>query len=687
MIEGGQKKEPPGDYINETFGEVGHLAKLLPGYQPRPGQVRMARLIDNGIRKSVHIIAEGPTGTGKSLAYSVPAAYHAVFSGKKVCIVTANKNLQRQIFEKDLATLRDAVPWPFTYAIRKGLNNYLCLRDLDIEKYREVLLGGNLSWEEEQRLQETVDWAENTLTGDREESPGPSDKVWNAFATTREDCDGRKCVAFSGCLVRAAKAKADAADIIVTNYHLLFIHLKVGEASKILPEFDVVILDEAHRAAKTARDFFGEEITFGSLYRCVTNMHMVDVRGYKKRGERLRSSILEETRRLWTELSARARSRRAIFGKREPLNSEKLEQLLVDGAKYYREVADKLDPGESSLKIKSATASRHAAEADSYRKLQAKCTEKQIQLFNFREATAKGMVFFIEGSGREEKGKWVRLKSKAVEVGGYMHHGLFKRFPTVVQTSATLAIRGAGRSSFEYTRREMGMTGIDNVAEIAVESPFDWKRQGLLVIPRSMPMYEYSNLGPWDEAVCKHFERTVNLVGGRTLGLCSSKRVMLMVAEWLRTNTRHNVYVQYEATNRELVDKFTMDVGSVLLGLESFSEGISIEGEACTCVILDKIPFTPKDDPVMYGIEKKLKEQRSRMSSFETYSLPEAVISFKQRVGRLIRTVNDVGVVVVLDKRLHVKGYRRQFTNSVPFDQVHDDLADITPFLRRVGAL
>jgi ATP-dependent DNA helicase DinG len=688
VIPGGQKEEPAGDYLRGVFGKDGHLAKVIPGYEPREGQISMARMIDNGIRKEVHVIAEGPTGTGKSLAYSAPASFHAAYHGKRICIVTANKNLQRQVYEKDLALLADAVPWQFTYAVRKGINSYLCARDFDQEKWRDFLSEGNISQEEERMVHDTVEWAENTRTGDFEESPGPGFKIWSQFSTTRDECQGRKCGYYDECFVAAAKAKADGADIIVTNYHLLFIHLKLGETSKVLPHFDVIILDEAHRAAKIAREFFGDEISFNSIYRCVTNMHIIDVRGYKKKGERLRSDILDEARRLWVGLGQRARQRKNIIERASPLDSQRLEELLEEASVFYREVANKLAPAvPDTARITNVEEIRRSAEAENYRLLAEKCQSRREELFSFRDCTAKGMVFFIEGSGDEEKNKWVKLKSKAIEVGGYMHHALFKRFSTVVQTSATLAIRGGNsRSEFEYVRREMGMNGIENIAEITVESPFDWPKQGLLVIPRSMPEYKYGEDG-WDKAVCQHIEKVVNLVGGRTLGLFTSFRMMNMAAEHIRRKGKHTLYVQGEATNRELAERFQRDVGSVLFGTESFSEGVSIEGEACTCVILDKIPFITKDDPVMYGIEKTLKAQNSRQNSFESYSLPEAIISFKQRVGRLIRTVNDVGVVVVLDKRLHTKRYRHQFIKSVPFDRVHDDIADITPFLRRVGAL
>lgn len=691
VIDGGLKQEPGGDYIKEALGKGGHLSRVIDGYEPREGQIRMAQAIDNGIRRQVHIIAEGPTGTGKSLAYAVPASYHAAYRGLRVCIVTANKNLQRQIYDKDLELLSKAVPWKFTFAVRKGISSYLCERDLQKEKWRDFLLEGNLSEEEEQMVHETAEWAANTRTGDFEEkgNPGPSRKIWDQFSTSREECERRKCFAFEECHVANATAKANAAGIIVTNYHLLFTHLKLGPASKILPQFDVVILDEAHRAAKIARDFFGVEVTFGAIYRCVGKIHLVNLRGYPKKGEVIRNAVLAATRRLWTGLAARARARKSIIDERSPIESEELEGLLTEAKVFYAEVASKLDPGEPRPgSIQRADEAMRAQEADNCRAASKKCGGIVDDLFAFRSASEEGKVFFIEGSGLEEKNKWVRLKSKAIDVGGYMHHGLFKRYPTVVQTSATLAIRGSGSDSqFEYIRKEMGMGWIDNVSEIVVDSPFNWAKQGLLVIPKSMPQYVYGDAS-WDKEICKHIEKTVNIVGGRTMALFTSFRMMKMAAEHLRKKTNHTLYVQGEATNRELADRFQRETDSVLFGTESFSEGVSIEGSACTCVILDKIPFLHKNDPVMYGIDRDLRKKGiTNRSSFDTYSLPEAIISFKQRAGRLIRTVNDVGVVVVLDKRLHTKGYRNQFIKSVSFDKVHDNLSAIKPFLKRVGAL
>jgi ATP-dependent DNA helicase DinG len=306
------------------------------------------------------------------------------------------------------------------------------------------------------------------------------------------------------------------------------------------------------------------------------------------------------------------------------------------------------------------------------------------KLATFRTQKINGLVYFIEGSGADEKAGSVKLRSKALRVGRFMRESLFLTTPTVVQTSATLAVKGGGPSDFDYLKREMGMKELPNVDEITVESPFNWPKQALLVIPNDMPIYKYENGGSeeFDAAVQKRFEQIVRIVKGRTMGLFTSYKLMEKVRDSLRkTNLPYEVLVQREATNRELQQKFKRDINSVLLGTQSFAEGVDIQGEACTCVVLDKFNFTPEGDPVLVGLSKTDK------NVFQHYQLPEAIISFKQRLGRLIRSINDVGVVVVLDRRLLTKAYGQQFIQSIPPLQVAHSLSDIAPFLRRVGAL
>lgn len=689
VIQGGEKPE---DYLGDVFGEGGHLAKMIPGYRPRPGQIQLAKAIDRSIREGRHVIGEGPTGTGKSLAYAVPASYFAAFEGKKVCIVTANKNLQRQIYQKDLADLARAVPWKFKYAIRKGVNSYLCARNF------EDLDPGDLYRDEPAHIEiadATIEWARNTETGDFEESPGPPPKIWAAFSTSREECDGRKCKSYSDCFARKARDYSAPASIIVTNYHLFFMHLSLGEASNILPKFDVVILDEAHRAANIARDFFGVEITFGSIYRCVNAMHTVDLKNFKSRGMGLRDMVMRETNRLWAELAYRAKSRQHIFSDKKPLPSEPLEKLLASAAEFYLEAssATAIGPAQGAmLGRKKKDEDRQGALSATYQKNGEQCKKKAEQLAEFRAVANEHATYFIDGIANEEaKSKYVRLKSKAVEVGGYMRHRLFMAYPTVVQTSATLAVRGGDRGDFAYLRREMGMGKMKDVEdlqveELVVESPFNWPKQAMLVIPRTMPEFKAGDPN-WDLAVCDHMQQIVTAVRGRTLGLFTSYRMLQKTRDHLRSTTGYRILTQGEATNRELAEQFQADVDSVLLGTESFSEGVSIEGESCTCVVLDKIPFLNQDDPVVMALDKRMKARGGRENVFQTHMLPEAIISFKQRVGRLIRTIKDVGVVVVLDKRLISKPYRTQFLKSIPPIRKEETLDAIAPFLRGVGAL
>lgn len=682
VLEGGKGKPEP-DYINQVFGADGYLANRVDGYRPRDGQIKLARAIDRGIREVRHVIGEGPTGTGKSFAYSVPAAYHAVHHGKKICIVTANKNLQRQIYQKDLAALAAAVPWPFTYAIRKGVSSYLCRRNFENKTYRDLFYESS---EHRSQIDQTIRWGETTESGDFEESPGPPPKVWASFSTTREECDGRKCGQFSRCFVKKAKDASEKAQIIVTNYHLFFLHLRMGAERPILPNFDVVIMDEAHRAANIARDFFGKEVTFGGLYRCVTNLHMIEVQRFRPEGAALRDEFMREVNAVWAQLAGRARAHAHVLTEKEPLSTERLEGLLEKIEGFYKKVADAIDPPGDAIGTRGTA---QGAQAAQYRKLSEKCIEKREQLAEFRSVAGEGMVYFVEGSGHEEKGKYVRLKSRAVEVSGFMRPMLFERYKTVVQTSATLAVRGGDGGDFAYLRREMGMnprTGTEDLSieELVVESPFNWPKQAMLVIPSSMPEFTHGS-DTWDKAVLDHTQRTVEIMKGRTLCLFTSFRMLQQARDRLRNETRYRILVQGEGTNRELAMEFQEDIHSVLLGTESFAEGVSIEGEACSCVLLDKIPFINKNDPVMMGLERKLKARGSRDDVFRTYMLPEAIISFKQRVGRLIRTVEDVGVVVVLDRRLLTKPYRGQFIKSIPPIRRETALDAIQPFLWEKG--
>jgi ATP-dependent DNA helicase DinG len=674
VLPGGAGKS---DYIDDVFGPHGYLAKQVSGYRPRPGQIELARAIDKGIREGRHVIGEGPTGTGKSLAYSVPAAYHAVHNHKRVLIVTANKTLQAQIVNKDLKDLLQAVPWRFTYAVRKGITSYLCARDYREKRWKEV------EDEDPSMVLDTCEWADTTEDGDFETSPGPPTKIWAAFSTTNDECDGpKRCRDRDECYVLKAKEAAAGAHIVVTNYHLLYRHLNhvaSGKPGTVLPDFDVAILDEAHNAANIARDFLGEEATvgFNSIYRCVSNLHMVDVASMRLKCAEIKHQILEEARRLWGDFAAMTRAGKRIFDKPDDCKSTHLEELLGVAKGLYLELAEVLTV-VTSLKG-SRTGAARAVAAAGFQSLAERCGKVIDKLMKFRLQKISGLVYYLEGPSEN-----IKLRSKALRVGRFMRENLFLPTSSVIQTSATLAVKGGGKSDFDYLKREMGMKELPNVDELTVASPFNWPKQALLVIPEDMPIYEFKdgNSDPFDAQVQEHFEKIVRIVQGRTMGLFTSYKLMEKVRDHLRrSRLPYEVLVQREGTNRDLQHRFRHDISSILLGTQSFAEGVDIQGEACTCVVLDKINFIPKDDPVMVGLAKTDKDV------FNHYSVPEAIISFKQRLGRLIRSINDVGVVVVLDRRLLTKSYGKHFIQSIPPLQVAKNLSEIAPFLKRVGAL
>jgi ATP-dependent DNA helicase DinG len=701
--EGSSPPGPPGDYINDVFGNEGYLSKNIPNYQERPSQIALARSIDEAIRTRKHVIAEGPTGTGKSLAYAVPAAYHAVHSGRRFCIVTSNKTLQQQIYSKDLKALREAVPWNFTYAIRKGIGSYLCERDLRSGKYerllREVQLGeGPENKEMEEMIHATLDWAKTTKDGDSETITGmaPNRRVWSQFSTDRDACDGKHCSAIADCHSRKAREAAEGVHIIVTNYWMFYLHVRNStkdQPSPILPEFDVAIMDEAHNASEIARGFWGLELSKWSIRKAIASLRQPDFAEFQKEGDKLWDKCWTEIDRVWDYANKRYKEGDIRLRFREELKTKVLERHLDDAARFYRKVGKVWEPDadrkDHDAKIARAKAGRLFKRANKVADLQNK-----LELFRtmpmLEEDRWKRQVYYMEKEDSDD----VKLLSKSLFVGAHLRHQLFDVYPTVVQTSATLAINGRSRSQFTHLKEEMGMLGLDNL-ELTVDSPFKWESQCMLVVPDESVIPSYSkNFDDWQAQLGAVVERIIRMVNGRTMVLFTSLKRMNAVKEHLAgVKLPFNVYTQGELSPGELQRKFKSEINSVLLGSKRFSEGIDVQGEACTCVIIDKLPFGQPNDPVLQAIgdmraqEEGVTKEEGGKLAFMEHSVPEAIISFKQRMGRLIRTVSDCGVVIVLDDRLKTRSYGYRFMRSIPKVRQTRKLEDITPFLRGLGLL
>jgi ATP-dependent DNA helicase DinG len=689
------------DYIDEVFGQGGYLSKQIKSYEPRPGQIALARSIDEAIREGRHVIAEGPTGIGKSLAYSVPAAYHAIKHGKKICIVTSNKTLQQQIYGKDLADLRAAVPWNFTYAIRKGISSYLCERNFAEKRYEKLLHNiqrGELDEEAiatEKMIDDTVSWANRTDDGDSELITGtaPNKKVWNYFSTDRDNCDGKHCSQIGACRSRQAAEAAGKVDIVVTNYWMFYLHIRNSSKeaqSPILPSFSVVILDEAHNASDIARGFWGIELSKWTIRAAISKLKYPDFTELEKEGERLWDRCWSSIDNLWDGIEERYKNHDIRFRKRGELKTEGLENALDDAARFYKRVGAMWDPG------KNVKDSERKAKAGRFYKRSDKCAECRDRLEMFRTMPMldadrwKRQVYYID----RDSGYDPKLHSKSLFVGAHLRHKLFDVFPTVVQTSATLAIHGRSNSRFTHLKEEMGMHGLDAI-ELTVESPFRWREQCLLVVPdaKTIPSYTKDFKG-WEAGLGQAVEEIIRMVGGRTMVLFTALARMDMVREHLEgVELPFPVYCQGKLAPAELKRRFIDEVDSVLLGSKRFSEGIDVQGESCTCVIIDKLPFKNPNDPVLEAIgdlrayEEGVDTNAGGKIAFMEHSVPEAIISFKQRLGRLIRTVKDCGVVVVMDDRLKTRGYGYQFVRSIPPIRQTTDIADIKPFLESLGAL
>jgi ATP-dependent DNA helicase DinG len=618
------------DYLSEVFEDGGLFASRFPGYEMREGQVALARMVDEAMRGECHALGEGPCGTGKGVAYLVPASWHAHHEQKRVVIATANIALQEQLVRKDLPMLASVLPWPFTFALLKGRNNYAC-RDRMAEREARSELHCLVDDELQRQIVDVFAWAEATKTGDVSElSFIPAPQVWSRFSVGSDECKGKDCPFRDDCFAERARDRALGADIVVTNYHLLFAHLAVREVTDqdlVLPAFDFLVLDEAHEAAEIARDFFGFSVSEHTFARLAS-------RAAEMGNKQLAKDLRQEAQRLFATLTNYARSPRYRRRLKEPgfassvgvqCALSKLVALAKDHAKD--ESADEAERASARNVAKNAaTAGERLAEG---------LAQSDVGKVYWLDVDAKGRT---------------KLRAKPIDVSELLRAELFARCPSVSLVSATLTTSG----TFDFVRRELGMP--KDALEVIAETPFDFESQALLVVPERLPDPREPD---FIDAAADVFQRVVDACDGRTLGLFTSYRNLNAVCERIDGNG-HRVLRQGELPRAELTRLFKEDIGSILLGTESFWTGIDVVGEALTGLVIDKLPFPTPDDPVIDAICER--DPRA----FDNYLVPLAIIALRQGIGRLIRCKTDVGVAVILDKRIAEKGYGRKFLKSLP---------------------
>lgn len=648
---------PPAEYIERVFGHGGYLARRFgASYVPRAPQVELARAVDRALTGRTHLLSEAPTGTGKSLAYSVPATYHAATRGDVVVIVTANIALQEQVVGKDLPMLAEVLPWRFSYGLLKGRANYLCRA-----RYEQQILsgtqqefGGLGASQEDRDRARLMRWASEQVAdegdGDRSDLGdwSPPGKLWGELSVGPDDCPGKRCAFADACGALRAQRRAREAQVVVTNYHVYFTNLLVyldRGVDAVLPPHDAVVWDECHAAADIAREYFGWQVTERSVKRAVAYVRSVDPDAHES-ALRAAGWFFEQMRKLrWDKGRYGAR----VVGERLSGDDVASATGLVSALARARARVelDLLDP-------------------DAERQSLAELALRRVD----RLSGAVGSV--VSGgddnevvSLEEDDSRAVRVVCRLVEPAQVLRGGVFGKtverlvgdeavdLPVaVVCTSATVT---TGDFSFDFARREIGAGACET---LVVPSPFDYASQALLVLP---PVCDPSD-PRFTAEVAETFLRTVELARGRTLALFTSRKRMNDVYDRVAGRTPFRLMRQDDGQRTHLVDEFRRDVHSVLMGVASFWAGVDVPGESLSCVFIDKLPFPTPDDPVL----DKLTEVDRR--AWGKYAVPRAIIALRQGFGRLIRTTTDRGVVVCCDGRLLTKSYGKQFLRALPSD-------------------
>jgi ATP-dependent DNA helicase DinG len=624
------------------FGRTGLLARALPGYEERPSQQAFADAVGRVLKEGGVLLAEAGTGTGKTLAYLLPA----VELGRRVVVSTGTKNLQEQLLTKDIPLLARALGRDLSVAVMKGRANYLCLL-----RYRSFAQAGSFRRLDEVPLFRSLEqWARRTETGDRSEIADLPDSVdfWREISATSETCIGQSCPDFSPCWVTRMRQRALEADIVVVNHHLLCADLAVKESSygEVIPGYDTLILDEAHLLEDVATQYFGVQV---SSYRlddlCRDVERECRAAGLDARDVLSETDAVRHRAERFFKLLPAGAGRRLAPGWMPPSLAEEAGALpmRLEGLRTaLLAVPDRPEP-------LTGLASRAQAQRQ--------------ELAFVLGAEDDSHVFFVESRGRG-----VFLRATPIDVSEMLRELLFDRVRAAVLTSATLAVDGG----FQYLRSRLG---VEPSEELLLPSPFDFERQAVLYVPRRMPDPRAPAFVP---RAAEEIERLLRLSHGRAFVLFTSYANMHAVAERLAGALPYPLLVQGEAPKAVLLETFRRTPGAVLLATSSFWQGVDVAGEQLSCVIVDKLPFASPSDPVVAARIDRLRNRGE--NAFGDYQVPVAILMLKQGLGRLIRTASDRGILAVLDSRLVQKPYGRRFLESLPKARLVHDLAEVEAF-------
>jgi ATP-dependent DNA helicase DinG len=628
-----------------VFSEQGPLARELQDYAVRKQQQDMAASIAKAMEHDESLICEAGTGTGKTFAYLVPA----LLSGKKVIISTGTKHLQDQLFYKDLPVIVRALNLPVNTALLKGRANYLCkYRLVEYEKHNRAM-----PVQLQDNLHTIRQWSNQTSTGDLaelaelpEQSP-----IHPGITSTAENCLGQECEFYEECFVLKARRRANEADLVVVNHHLLMADLSLRDTGfgEVLPKAEFIIFDEAHQLPELASEFFGNTVSSRQILELINDTRAAyltdanDVPGFTEIPDALQTGLQQfrlalgrnERRDAWLEVMQDKKTVAALAELYERLSA--LEHVLDQLAARSRALENCWKRSGNLLML----------------------------LKDFRERESDEYIQWLE-----TRGQGFLLHQTPLDVSEIFQQRLAQHECHCIYTSATLAV-GNDFSHFA------GQLGLGETGSQTWASPFDYRTQAMLYMPDDFPDPADT---AYTAAVMNAALPVIKASQGHAFILFTSHRALREAAELIMNRIDYPVLVQGDAPRTELLENFRTTKHAVLLGTSSFWEGVDVKGEALSCVIIDKLPFASPDDPVFRARAARMQEQG--INPFMDYQLPQAIIALKQGVGRLIRDMNDYGVLMICDPRLRTRSYGRKFLNSLPQMNVTYKIKDVEDFYK-----
>jgi ATP-dependent DNA helicase DinG len=645
--------------MEDIFGENGLISKFHEAYEHRDGQIKMAEAVMRAFDEKRHLVVEAGTGTGKTLAYLVPAIAAALGKKRRVIISTGTKNLQEQLMEKDIPFLQRVMPRKFTAAYMKGRSNYACLNRIYKAEDQPFLEGLH----EIDYFEEIRHWSRDSRTGDRAELRNLPENLsfWNRINARSEICLGQKCPDFEPCFITRMRARAEDADIIIVNHHLFFADLAVrgNQYGRVIPDYSAVIFDEAHLIEDIAADYFGLQVSSFQIEDIIrdTDTLPIDDAIVTSTLTKISARVIGHAEHFWHRFS----QGRGGEG-RYPIGSDNFyvrdrggDQNATPLGEAYQELDGSLSRLQSELDVFSdkipeveAVVRRAAQVRDDLR-------------FIVKQAD-RNFVYWLE-----RRGRGVFLQASPVDVSDLLNKKLFDKVETCVLTSATLASNG----NFNFIRDRLGLDR-SKTDTLVAPSAFDYEKQAIIYLPKGMPdprSPEFTQLAAGE------IIRLLKLTRGHAFVLCTSNASMNALFQLVSSRIGFPCFIQGSMSKSGLLDRFRATPNAVLFATSSFWQGVDVRGDQLSCVIIDKLPFAVPSDPIVAARTKFIDENGGR--SFSDYSVPQAVITLKQGIGRLIRSKTDRGVIAILDSRLRTKSYGRDFLNSLPKARVTSEIADV----------